>query len=76
MNAGVWHWYPTYGGGKEDFDFKWLESFKNLADFGADYERYGNGEGFRTYQELLGDQISCDSSRVYLAKSRRFLQLR
>lgn len=75
-NAGVWHWYPAYGGGQEEFDFKWLESFENLADLGADYERYGNGRGFETYRELLSDKISCDSSRAYLAESRRFVQLR
>ena len=22
--AGIWHWYPAYGGGGEEFDFKWL----------------------------------------------------
>jgi len=21
--TGIWHWYPAYGGGGEEFDFKW-----------------------------------------------------
>lgn len=75
-NAGVWHWYPVYGGGGEEFDFKWIEAFENFADLGADYESFGNARGFETYREVLSDLVSCDSSRAYLAQSRRFVQLR
>jgi hypothetical protein len=75
-NAGVWHWYPAYGGGGEEFSFKWLEAHENLAALGADYESYGNGGGFVTNGRLFGHLISCDSTRAYLAQSRRFVQLR
>lgn len=74
--AGIWHWYPAYGGGGEEFDFKWLQAFENLEELGADYERYGNGGGFVTRGRLMGHLIDCDSSRAYLAQSRRFVQLR
>jgi hypothetical protein len=74
--AGIWHWYPAYGGGGEEFDFKWLTAYSSLAELGADYERYGNGRGFETRRRLLGHLIECDSSRAYLAKNRRFVQLR
>lgn len=74
--AGIWHWYPVYGGGGEEFDFKWLEAHANLEEVGADYERFGNGGGFVTSNRLLAHLIECDSSRVYLAQSRRFVQLR
>jgi hypothetical protein len=74
--AGIWHWYPVAGGGGEEFSFKWLEAHANFAEQGADFERYGNGAGFRTYGRLFGHLIDCDSSRVYVAQSRRFVQLR
>ena len=74
--AGIWHWYPAYGGGGEEFDFKWLEAYENLEELGADYERFGNGGGFVTQRRLMGHLIECDSSRAYLAQSRRFVQLR
>ena len=74
--AGVWHWYPAYGGGGEEFDFKWLQAYADFEELGADYERYGNGRGFVTRGRLLGHLIDCDSSRAYLAQSRRFVQLR
>jgi len=74
--AGVWHWYPAYGGGGEEFSFKWLEAHENFAALGADYESYGNGRGFETYGRLFGHLLSCDSTRAYVAQSRRFVQLR
>jgi hypothetical protein len=74
--AGIWHWYPAYGGGAEKFDFKWLEAHEDLAALGADYEAFGNGGGFVTYNRLLGHLVDCDSARAYRAQSRRFVQLR
>ena len=74
--TGIWHWYPVYGGGGEEFSFKWLEGFKNFAELGADYERYGNGGGVATSGRLFGHLLDCDSARAYLAQSRRFVQLR
>jgi hypothetical protein len=74
--SGIFHWYPVYGGGGEDFDFKWLQAYQSLSDLGADYERYGNGRGFVTRGRLLNHIVDCDSARAYLAKNRRFVQLR
>jgi len=74
--AGIWHWYPAYGGGGEEFSFKWLESYENLAELGADYERFGNGGGVAVSGRLFGHLLDCDSNRAYLAKSRRHVQLR
>ena len=74
--AGIWHWYPVYGGGGEEFDFKWLEGFKNFAELGKDYESMGNGRGYETSGRLFGDLLDCDSTRAYIAQSRRFVQLR
>lgn len=74
--AGIWHWYPVYGGGGEEFSFKWLEAFQNFAELGVDYESYGNGGGYTTNGRLFSHLISCDSARAYLAQSRRFVQLR
>ncbi len=74
--AAIWHWYPVYGGGGEEFDFKWLEGFANFAELGGDFERMGNGGGYKVSGELFGDLLDCDSSRAYLAKNRRSAQLR
>lgn len=75
-NATIFHWYPLYGGGNQEFSFKWLEAHENFATLGADYERYGNGRGFETKRALFSHLISCDSRRAYIAESRRYVQLR
>ena len=74
--TAIFHWYPAYGGGGEKFDFKWLEAHENLAALGKDYDSYGTGGGYKVNGELFGDLIDCDSSRAYIAKSRRYVQLR
>lgn len=74
--AAIWHWYPVYGGGGEEFDFKWLEGFANFTELGGDFERMGNGGGYKVYGELFGGLLDCDSSRAYVAKNRRSAQLR
>ncbi len=74
--ASIFHWYPAYGGGGEKFDFKWLEAHENLAALGKDYDSFGTGGGYNLYGELFGKLIECDASRAYLAKSRRYVQLR
>jgi hypothetical protein len=74
--AGIFHWYPVWGGGGEEFSFKWIEGFANHAELGADYERMGNGLGFVTHGRLFGHLLSCDSARVYDARNRRSAQLR
>jgi len=74
--AGIFHWYPQYGGGGEKFDFKWLEAHENFEAMGVDYEIFGNGRGFEKYRELISPLVSCDAARVYRANSRRSTQLR
>jgi hypothetical protein len=74
--AAIFHWYPMYGGGDEDYSFKWLEAYENLAGLGADYEIFGNGGGYVNSGRLMGHLVSCDSTRAYLVKSRRSAQLR
>jgi len=74
--AGIFHWYPVYGGGGEKFDFKWLEVHGSFEAMGGDYEMFGNGRGYEKHGELIGPLITCDAARVYQAKSRRFTQLR
>lgn len=72
----IFHWYPAYGGGGEEFDFKRIQVYQNFADLGADYERYGNGRGYEVNGKLLGHLIDCDSNRAYVARNLRFAELR
>lgn len=74
--TAIFHWYPVYGGGGEEYDFKWLEAFDSLESMGKDYEILGNGGAYVMQGRLFSHLIDCDSARVYLAENRRFTQLR
>lgn len=71
--AGMWVMFPAYGGGNEDFDFKWVAAWQNLAEQGADYDQFNEG-GWEKGNELFQGKVSCDSSRVYLATNRRMAE--
>ena len=68
--GGIWVFFPAYGQGGEEFDFKILTAYENLEDQGADWDQY-SAEGWQKAEELFAGKLSCDASRVYLATNRR-----
>lgn len=68
--AGHWVFFPAYGGGKETFEFKWVTAYEKLEDLGADWDQF-NESGWQKVNELFGGKLDCDSSRTYIATSRR-----
>ena len=68
--SGMWALMPAMGGGGETFDFKWITSFQNLEEMGADFDQYSKS-GWKKGDELFAGKVSCDSSRVYLATNQR-----
>ena len=74
--AGYWHWFPTYGGGNSDFDYKIVFAYNNFTELGADFERAANGGGREASEEIFANVDECDDPRIYLAKSIRTAQLR
>lgn len=71
--AGMWVFFPSFGGGGEEFDFKWVDAFQNLEDMGADWDHM-NESGWKKANELFAGKLSCDSSRTYLATNRRMAE--
>jgi hypothetical protein len=65
--AGHWILFPAYGGGGEEFDFKWVTSFANHEAMGGDWDQYDGALDSKLFDGLL----SCDSERVYNAANRR-----
>ncbi len=68
---GEWMWWPVFGGGGAEYDFKIVQGFPNHQAVGQMLEMYGNGGGWRTYQESLGGVAECDDGRVYDGTVRR-----
>jgi hypothetical protein len=75
-NAGTFHWFPAFGGGDAEYDYKVVNAYAKYAELGADFERFSNGRGREASTEIFGDIDECDDARVYVATSRRAAQLR
>ena len=68
----AWVWFPAYGESTDaTYHFKYVEGFRDYADWGADWDLYGNGGGWQKARELFADKLDCDSGRVYEVKALR-----
>jgi hypothetical protein len=74
--AGTFHWFPTYGGGDAEYNYKVVNAYENYTELGADWERFANGGGREESTGIFGNIDDCDDARVYVATSRRAAQLR
>lgn len=74
--GGTWHWFPTFGGGDAEYDYKVVAAYASFTELGADWERSANGGGREASTAIFGDIDECDDRRVYVATSRRAAQLR
>ena len=66
--AGVWAFFPVYGGGGEKFDFKYVESHGNYSEQGADFDNYDPAKARELFPYGM---LDCDSSRSYVVTNRR-----
>ncbi|MDX1403107.1 MAG: hypothetical protein R3192_01150 [Woeseiaceae bacterium] len=74
--AGTFHWFPTFGGGGADFDYKVVNAYASYTELGADWQRVANGGGREASTDIFGDIDDCDDARVYIATTVRAAQLR
>ncbi len=68
---GEWMWWPVFGGGGAEYDFKLVQGFPNHQAVGQMLEKFGNGGGWRAYDDSLGGIAQCDDGRVYDGTVRR-----
>ncbi len=68
--AGHWVFFPSFGGGNEDFDFKWVTTAESFEALGADWDQ-SNESGWQKANELFRGKVECDSSRAYIATTIR-----
>jgi len=66
--AGVWVFFPVYGGGGEEFDFKYVVSHSNYSEQGTDFDSYDPAKAREIFPYGM---LDCDSSRSYIATNRR-----
>jgi len=74
--AGYWHWFPAFGGGDAEFDYKVVFAYADYMELGADFEHQANGGGREASRDVFGDIDECDDPRVYLSTVQRAAQIR
>jgi len=74
--AGYWHWFPTYGGGDSEFDYKVVFGYTDFVEVGSAFEHFANGGGRDVSRGIFGDLDECDDARAYVATSQRAATLR
>lgn len=63
--GGTWAWFPAYGGGDADFDFKLINSHADVEAFGNHFQWFGDNQAFQTLGALTDGLMKCDEARVY-----------
>ena len=69
--AGIWAFFPVYGGGGEEFDFKYVVSHGSYSEQGADFDNYDPAKAREIFPYGM---LDCDSSRSYIATNRRMAE--
>lgn len=72
---GVWLMFPAFGDAGMDMDFKMVTAYDSHAAAGSAWEKYGNGGGWTKRNEIMGDMLSCDTTRVYNARTVRRIEM-
>ena len=63
--GGTWYFWPVWGEAQDaDYDFKVVGSTPNYTTLGANFQLMADGH-WRKSQEIWGDVLDCDSSRIY-----------
>lgn len=64
ITGGAWIWWPIYGEADDSYDFKYIVGNPDYTALGANWQKFSEGH-WRKSEELFGDLLDCDISRVY-----------
>jgi hypothetical protein len=65
--AGQWLFFPGPGAGDVSWDHKVVTGYGDYQSYGADFEGFTNGGGWRE-QAKLADTVACGSARLYTSE--------
>lgn len=62
-------WFPVFGGGDAEFDFKLVNAFANVTGVGDWFQWSVDNAAYRVSGDLMDGLVSCDESRMYLGST-------
>lgn len=63
--GGMWVWFPTYGDGDADYNFKLASSYSSIESFGNYFQWNRDMQGYLKRNELFRGLLDCNVARAY-----------
>lgn len=67
--VGTFAWFPVYGGGDVDFNFKLAQAYSGPEHFGNSFQWFVDNQAYLVQQSMLEGVVSCDVPRVYIGET-------
>jgi len=64
--GNMWVWFPSYGSGDEDFDFKLASSYAGIEGFGNNFQWNRDNQAYIKRRELFSGLLDCNVARSYV----------
>lgn len=62
-------WFPVYGGGGAEFDFKLVHAYDNYQHLGDSFQWVIDNQAYTVNQDMTDGLVSCDEARVYIGNN-------
>ena len=67
--GGTWAWFPIYGDGNADFDFKLLNRYAGPVGFGNFWQWIVDRAAYNVQAELFEGLLDCDVAQMYVGET-------
>jgi hypothetical protein len=69
MEIGTIAWFPVYGGGEAEFDFKLLNVYTGPQHLGDGFSWYVDHQAYNVEGPMMEGVVDCDEARMYLGRT-------
>jgi len=69
MTIGTLVWFPVYGGGEADFDFKLVHVYPGAQQMGDSFKWSVDNAAYNVSNSLRQGLVSCDEARLYAGRT-------
>jgi len=69
MTIPTFAWFPAFGGGGAEFDFKLIEAYSGPQHFGDAWSWFVDHAAYETLGDMTDGIVDCDEARVYNSRT-------
>jgi len=69
LDVGTILWYPAYGHGGADFDFKLVHVYPSAQQLGDSFSWYVDNQAYTVRSDIMDGIVDCDEARVYTGRT-------